>query len=83
MKGIKAGIKVKVVTDNGGVIVGTLASDWTPSYDVDLGASSYRTIAGYRVISVVPVPVKVDAAIGHGPGCFGECDGLYDCFAVS
>jgi hypothetical protein len=20
-----------------------------------------------------------DSAFGHGPGCFGECDGLYDC----
>jgi len=22
-----------------------------------------------------------DHAYGHGPGCFGECDGLYDCGA--
>ena len=21
-----------------------------------------------------------DSAPGHGPGCYGECDGLYDCF---
>ncbi len=20
-----------------------------------------------------------EGAFGHGPGCFGECDGLYDC----
>ncbi len=20
-----------------------------------------------------------DSAVGHGPGCFGECDGEYDC----
>lgn len=22
-----------------------------------------------------------EGAFGHGPGCFGECDGLYDCSA--
>jgi hypothetical protein len=29
-------------------------------------------IAGDRV-------AREDSAYGHGPGCFGECDGLYDC----
>ena len=24
---------------------------------------------------------REDSAFGHGPGCFGECDGLYDCGA--
>ena len=30
--------------------------------------------------AAVTVEVK-DGAHGHGPGCFGECDGLYDCSA--
>jgi len=27
------------------------------------------------------VTVEIEAAYGHGPGCFGECDGLFDCSA--
>ena len=24
-------------------------------------------------------PAEPEGAFGHGPGCFGECDGQYDC----
>lgn len=40
-----------------------------------LGESRLRDdIAADRVERAEP-----EGAFGHGPGCFGECDGLYDC----
>lgn len=30
---------------------------------------------------VVDEAYALDSAFGHGPGCYGECDGEYDCNA--
>jgi hypothetical protein len=30
-------------------------------------------------VGLVEDSLVEDSAFGHGPGCYGECDGLYDC----
>jgi hypothetical protein len=44
-------------------------------------ARTARAMAAVVEASNVPEP-EPDGAFGHGPGCFGECDGLYDCSAL-
>ena len=31
------------------------------------------------VVKAADVTPEPEGAPGHGPGCYGECDGLYDC----
>jgi isoaspartyl peptidase/L-asparaginase-like protein (Ntn-hydrolase superfamily) len=33
------------------------------------------------VVEAADVDPEPEGAFGHGPGCYGECDGLYDCSA--
>ncbi len=43
-------------------------------------ARTARAMEDVVKASNVPDP-EPEGAFGHGPGCFGECDGLYDCSA--
>jgi hypothetical protein len=43
-------------------------------------ARTARAMAAVVEASNLPDP-EPDSAYGHGPGCFGECDGLFDCGA--
>ncbi len=45
-----------------------------------IDARTARAMADVVKASNVPEPEpEPDSAYGHGPGCFGECDGFYDC----
>ena len=43
-----------------------------------IDARTARAMADVVKASNVPEP-EPEGAFGHGPGCFGECDGEYDC----
>jgi hypothetical protein len=43
-------------------------------------ARTARAMAAVVEASNLPEP-EPEGAFGHGPGCWGECDGLYDCGA--